>query len=227
MTNGIAQITNYYLWCGSTICESRDAGGANILRRLFQQGEVAVGEANSTNYYFTRDLLGSIIEVGDSAGQLVSRYGYDPFGQMALLTGTFQATFGFTGHFIHQKSGLYLTWFRALDSTIGRWLSRDPLGEHASVDLYVYVANNPLNQLDIYGLDSGPAGGCGKIPPPPAHNWPQCILYGDCSSSPRPAPVQGLPSPSAPPPPDNTGNNGNCDVCPTGPGPPSGGGGDG
>jgi uncharacterized protein RhaS with RHS repeats len=33
------------------------------------------------------------------------------------------------------------------------WLSRDPLGENAGINVFAYVGNNPINFIDPYGLD--------------------------------------------------------------------------
>lgn len=41
---------------------------------------------------------------------------------------------------------------RYYDSKGGRFLSTDPLGYHDSMNLYVYVVNNPINYIDPYGL---------------------------------------------------------------------------
>ena len=60
--------------------------------------------------------------------------------------------FAFTGHYYHARSGLYLTLYRAYNPTIGRWLSRDPIGEDGGLNLYGYVVNDPLNKTDILGL---------------------------------------------------------------------------
>jgi hypothetical protein len=35
---------------------------------------------------------------------------------------------------------------------IGKWLTRDPLGEVGGINLYAMVQNNPINFLDPYGL---------------------------------------------------------------------------
>lgn len=61
--------------------------------------------------------------------------------------------------FAHSPSGLYLTLNRAYDPYSGRWLSRDPVGEHGGINLYAYVSDDPVNLTDPFGLDLTPPGG--------------------------------------------------------------------
>ncbi|MBI4750080.1 MAG: hypothetical protein HY774_16465, partial [Acidobacteria bacterium] len=65
-----------YIWCGAEICWERTTiPGVNpITKRFFSQGV----KTNSTVNYYTRDHLGSVREVTDSSGNVVSRYDYDP-----------------------------------------------------------------------------------------------------------------------------------------------------
>ena len=78
--------------------------------------------------------------------------------------------FTYAGMFHNADSGLDLTLYRAYDPVAGRWLSRDPLGEASNPagNLYPYVANDPLVNVDPTGLSStGP--GCGR-------NIGECLL---------------------------------------------------
>jgi RHS repeat-associated protein len=80
-------------------------------------------------------------------------YDYDPYGKQTKIAESGpDADFGFAGMSTHSPSGLSLTLFRAYSPTLGRWLSRDPLGERASPNLYTYVLNNPLTFTDMLGL---------------------------------------------------------------------------
>jgi RHS repeat-associated protein len=62
---------------------------------------------------------------------------------------------------------LTLTWYRAYDAELARWLSRDPLesitGEMPEMvqgpNLYQYAFNNPVNWIDPLGLDVWVSGG--------------------------------------------------------------------
>jgi RHS repeat-associated protein len=131
--------------------EERDASGKTV-KRFYVHGFQSVSGGVATNYYYTRNHLGSIREVVDGSGSVKSRYDYDPYGRRTLVSGNDLADFGFTGFLYHKSTGLNLTLFRAYDSDLGRWLSRDPIGERGGLNLYGYVGNNPVNATDLLGL---------------------------------------------------------------------------
>ncbi len=146
-TNGVAYTTNKYIWCGTELCEQRDNTGGTVTKRFFGEGE----QINGTNYYFTRDHLGSIREMTDASGAIRYRGDYDPYGRQTKLQGDLAPDFGYAGMYYHAASGLNLTLYRTYDSDFGRWNSRDPLAEAAGLNLYSYVFNDPLNLLDPDG----------------------------------------------------------------------------
>ena len=39
------------------------------------------------------------------------------------------------------------------DPNIGRWINRDPIGENGGMNLYGFVGDNPINNVDRFGLD--------------------------------------------------------------------------
>ena len=149
--DGTPVSTNRYLWCGTELCEERDQAGGTVNRRFFGQGE----QIGGANYFYTRDHLGSIRELTDETGALRARYDYDPWGRRTKVSGDIDATFGFTGHYVHAASGLHLAPYRAYDAETGRWLSRDLIGEIGGLNLYGYVGNSPANGLDPLGLAFG------------------------------------------------------------------------
>ncbi len=138
-----------WLWCGTELCEKRDSGGGTVTRRFFPQGE----QIRGVNYYYTKDHLGSVREMIAADGLTIkARYNYDPYGRRTLTAGTDLSNLGFTGHYFHKRSSLYLTLYRAYDANTARWLSRDPIEEQGGLNQYAYVDNNPTNFADPSGL---------------------------------------------------------------------------
>lgn len=142
-------IIKRWIWCGTELCEERDAGGGTVTKRFFPQGE----QIGTSKYYFSRDHLGSVREMTDGSGLVKARYDYDPYGRRILVAGSDIGDFGFTGHYFHKTGNLYLAMYRAYDANLGRWLSRDLLEENGGINLYRYSGNDPINYLDLLGLD--------------------------------------------------------------------------
>jgi len=145
-------VIKQWVWNGGAQpAEERDGSNA-VTKRFYGLGEQIGGVA----YFFTADHLGSIREMVDSAGLIRARYDYDPYGRITKVSGDLEADFGFTGFYRHQASGLNLTLYRAYDPELGRWLSRDPIGEDGGINLYAYVRNDPMNSVDPLGLYISP-----------------------------------------------------------------------
>jgi RHS repeat-associated protein len=119
--NGSVTSDVRFLWCATELCEERDSTGGTVTKRFFGQGE----QVGGTNYFFTRDHLGSVREMTDGSGTIRARYEYDPYGRRTKVSGDSDADFGFTGHYVHGPSGLHLALFRAYDADLGRWISRE------------------------------------------------------------------------------------------------------
>jgi len=143
--------TKQFVWIGNRLAEERDVTNV-VTRRYYSQGEERIGGTTAGPYYYAKDHLGSIRELTDVAGSVRARYDYDPFGNTTKVSGDLTLDFGYTGHYRHTASNLYLAPYRAYDPAIGRWLSRDPIGEDGGLNLYGYVRNNPLNAVDPLGL---------------------------------------------------------------------------
>ncbi|MDB6133281.1 MAG: hypothetical protein JWM59_1524 [Verrucomicrobiales bacterium] len=143
-----------FVWDGAEIAEERDASGT-VVKRFFPEGVRVEAGPSEGDYFYTRDHLGSVRELIDSTGNVRARYSYDPFGRRTRVSGDIEVDFGFAGMFWSAETGLYLTWFRAYDPHIARWLSRDPLPDAEASEgpnLYAYVGNRPTDRRDPLGL---------------------------------------------------------------------------
>jgi RHS repeat-associated protein len=161
-------VIKQWVWCKGAArpCEERD-GSNNVTKRFYGRGE----QIGGVNYFYTKDHEGSIREMTNSAGGLVARYDYDPYGRRTLVSGTDLADFGFTGFYYDQATSLDLTYTRAYDANLGRWLSRDPAAEEGGINLYRFVSNDPLNRIDPLGLWQFTIGG--------GWGWGGIITFGN------------------------------------------------
>lgn len=152
-SGGTPTSTKQFVFDGMEEVEQRD-GNNNVTKRYFPEGFQIITNSpfQIANYSYTRDHLGSIREIVDGSGALVSRYDYDPYGKVEKESGTVESDMLYTGHYYDATSALCLTMFRAYDPELGRWPSRDPIGEQGGINLYGYVSNNPINLWDPLGL---------------------------------------------------------------------------
>jgi len=157
-SSGTVTETRHFVWEGMSIVEQRDGSG-NLVRRYYDGGYVtgtSATPANSEKFVYLKDHLGSIRAVYGSSGISVYQ-DFDLWGNLTLTAGTSSTPvdFGYTGHYYHAGSGLFLAPYRAYSSVQGRWISRDPL-QNAELlqreNLYRYVLNTPVVKMDILGL---------------------------------------------------------------------------
>jgi len=125
----------------------------------------AQGSAAPALYFSFNDWLGTkrleIVGNGATAGQMVSWWSSDPFGNYLATygAGTDATEQHFTGKERDSESGNDYFKYRYYASSMGRWLSPDPSGmTHVNLanpqelNLYNYVGNNPLTRADLDGL---------------------------------------------------------------------------
>ena len=134
-TSGTVTDTRQFLWDRDGRAEERDAAGTSQ-SGFSREGSRSSPVRRPDFTIYTRDHLGSIRELLDGSEVVRARYDYDPFGRRIKTQGDLETDFGYTGHFFHERSGLCLALYRAYDPASGRWISRDPIGEADSLNLY-------------------------------------------------------------------------------------------
>ena len=139
-------LTNFYVWGLDLSGSLQGAGGVGGLLAVVK---------NSATYIPAWDANGNIMEYVADDGTIAAHREYDPFGGTVVATGD---AIAFT-HWFSTKpwcavTGLSEYQFRMYSPEVGRWLSRDPIGEKGGVALYVLCFNRALLSADALGLKS-------------------------------------------------------------------------
>jgi RHS repeat-associated protein len=105
--------------------------------------------------FFHPDYNTNISYITDHRGEIVSKYHYKPYGEMALKTGSDPAYHKFNSHHLDDESGLYYYNARYYDPGIGRFITPDTIvpdpGNSQSLNRYMYVEGNPITLNDPSG----------------------------------------------------------------------------
>jgi RHS repeat-associated protein len=136
-----------------SIVQQYDGAGNAVASYIYGYGlEASTGIAGSNAYYNT-DLTGNVTGLSGADGNLIGSYSYLPFGEIASTSGSLDNPFQFSGGFGVTTDGTGLDFMRArfFDSSLGRFVSRDPIGITGGTNLYAYVDNDPATLTDPTG----------------------------------------------------------------------------
>ena len=106
----------------------------------------------STVYTLLPDGNKNTRQLKNTAGTVVATYDYDPFGNVIATTGTVANPWKFSSEYHDSETDLVYYNYRDYAPSLGRWISRDPIGEKQSINLYHTVKNNCLKKFDRKGL---------------------------------------------------------------------------
>jgi len=137
--------------------------------RLLQKRDTATGD----RYYYLYNGHGDVVQIVDQEGEVVNEYEYDEWGNITnqIDEGTHNP-FKYAGEIYDDETGLYYLRARYYDPSMGRFINKDSfegqIDNPLTLNLYTYVHNNPLTNVD------------------PTGHWCEATVNGDYYSHPGP-----------------------------------------
>ena len=120
---------------------------------LFSQTLIEnAGEVSLETSYYLHNHRGDVVAVIDEDGGSVNTYRYSAFGEIIDQTTQRENDILFSSKRYDASTDLSYFGARYYDASLGRFISRDPLGYIDGPNGYIYVSNNPINLIDPDGL---------------------------------------------------------------------------
>jgi RHS repeat-associated protein len=120
---------------------------------------------SGTHRFIQTDHHGSVIAVASLGGaETEGPYLYDSYGNCFVGTTpcntvTTSVPYKYVGMRLDAETGFYFDRARFYSSIVGRYLQTDPIGYTADLNLYTYGGNDPTDESDPTGLDTGCGSG--------------------------------------------------------------------
>ncbi len=139
------------------------------------------------SYYLLQDTLYRAVALTNSSGNIVEAYDTDAYGNTLIFTSPgpdntwftdddSQSSYGandiiYCGYRYDAETQNYYVRNRYYLPTLGRWLTRDPIGYQGGINLYEYVQSSPVGNMDGEGMLGAPSVGPWKWKKLPNGTW--------------------------------------------------------
>jgi RHS repeat-associated protein len=154
MLTGNTLYASMYLYNGEDIHKEYGTQWTNPVA-IYTHGpgrdDPLIYQSAAGNRYYHADGLGTPSVVTDALGNVHAYRVHDAWGALISGEGSIPA-YGFTGREPDLSTGYMYYRNRYYDSALGRFISRDPIGQQGGLNPYAYVDNNPVNNTDPDGL---------------------------------------------------------------------------
>ena len=133
-------------------------GSKNKLKDDFSYGaggRISASTTKSNARYYLPDGRGSVSDITSASGAVQTHYSYGPFGEVTQGAGEEATDLAYNAEEYNPITGLQYLRARYYDPTMGHFGVEDSLpgdiNDPATLNLYSYVAGNPINRIDPSG----------------------------------------------------------------------------
>lgn len=147
-----SQLLSSFLWGLDLSGSPQGAGGVGSLLAVSDQSTI---NSQPSSHFVSYDGNGNVAALVNAAdGTPSASYEYGPFGELIRASGLMAKAnpLRFSTKYQDDESDLLYYGYRSYNPSVGRWLSRDPIGERGGGNLYGLPHNNAVTGADPLGL---------------------------------------------------------------------------
>ena len=143
----------YYLYnpAGELIAEANENGDITHQYVFIDDYRPIANLQGSSIYAMHTDRLGTPRKLTNNDSNVVWSTEQDPFGKTTIIKQQVSMNLRFPGQYYDAETGTHYNYLRDYDPETGRYLTTDPIGIEGGVNLFAYVNNNPLINIDPTG----------------------------------------------------------------------------
>ncbi|MCP3773346.1 hypothetical protein NLX71_08455 [Paenibacillus sp. MZ04-78.2] len=153
------QTVRYYYDGANVIAEGTVTNGSAALKARYIRGNGlaarADADAGGNKTYYLQNGHGDVVGLTDGSGNILNQYTYDIWGNPLTAKEQVPQPFRYSGEFWDNSTHLQYLRARWYDPSAGRFMNQDTyegdISNPLSLNLYTYVANNPLKHVDPSG----------------------------------------------------------------------------
>ena len=140
------ETTKYYNM-GATVLNEVSSNDGNTTNLI---GAGIEARLNVSGGYFLQKNAHGDVTAAISGTERVATYDYDAFGNTLVEEGEINNPIRYSGEYLDEETGLIYLHARYYDSSIGRFISEDPIRD--GMNWYAYCGNSPVMFADPLGL---------------------------------------------------------------------------
>jgi RHS repeat-associated protein len=144
----------YFVYDGTlAVAEINSTDSVTSSNTFGVNGLISRRSSSATTFY-NFDSEGSIAHRSDSGGNILSEHLFSAHG--SVLQTDLSDPFGYKAQYAYYsdiETRLQLLTHRYYDQNLGRFLTRDPIGYNGGINVFAYVHNSPVKNIDPLGLD--------------------------------------------------------------------------
>lgn len=147
-----------YFYNGS-ILAGQKTGDETLIFMYDNNGDAFGFIYNGEEYYYIKNVQNDIVAIADKNGDIVANYYYDAWGNVTRITGNTALAqtnpLRYRSYYYDSETGYYHLKSRYYSPEVGRFLNADSVtdggGGNLGGNLFLYAANNPINNSDPSG----------------------------------------------------------------------------